>query len=129
VKVKIPKQKKKKVKVKKYKPGTIKPGKDVPGVFELIRVAIEMKLVEETDQDVEVNEYDPPIELRVKIKDKDIEDGGDTLKLAYCTGKGKPWQVFAEKHNFHFEPDPPSVGGEGVAVIKEWDDPAIGWGH
>jgi hypothetical protein len=119
------------VEVVELEEGTIRLCKEVPSVFQLIRVVVEIKLVEAANPEVIVERFDPPIQLRVKVAGEDIEIAGNSLTLAYCSGVGKLWKPFTTvQYDFHFEPEKqPSAGGEGVATIREWEDPAIGWGH
>ncbi len=103
------------------------------GVFKPGRLIFNFGVVDENDPEVYLEEFDPPIELRVRYEEEDViraEAAGKSLQLAFWNEDEKRWILFtAEKHNFRLEPDEsPGTGGFGVAEISHWRDPQVGWG-
>lgn len=103
----------------------------VPGGFKPFRLVINLKMVYADRPDVEVNTFDPPIEIRVKFKASDVEAAkaeGKPLSLGFWDGT--QWIRFTlEKHQFHLEPaSTPNGGGWGVVRISHWGDPPKAWG-
>jgi len=103
------------------------------GVFKPGRLIFNFGVVDENDPEVYLEEFDPPIELRVRYEEEDViraEAAGESLRLAFWNEDEKRWILFtAEKHNFRLEPDEsPGTGGFGVAEISHWRDPQVGWG-
>ena len=99
--------------------------------FRLGRLVINFQLVDDDRPDIVLREFDPPIELRVRYHEFDMERAmavGRPLTLAFWDGER--WVPFtAEKHDFHLRPNAePGTGGVGIARIAGWGDPAVGWG-
>lgn len=103
---------------------------DNPGVFELIRVVGAIKLVDTSvEPEAVLRQFSPSALLTVEYTPDDYEQANGHLKLGYCAGKGWGWQPI---HHFKLIPDDPKnpgAGGVGQAIIREWEDPAVGWGH
>ena len=99
--------------------------------FRLGRLVINFQLVDDDRPDIVLREFDPPIELRVRYHEFDMERAmavGRPLTLAFWDGER--WVPFtAEKHDFHLRPNAePHTGGVGIARTAGWGDPAVGWG-
>jgi hypothetical protein len=99
--------------------------------FRLGRLVINFELVDDEKPEIVLREFDPPIELRVRYYESDMERAmarGRPLTLAFWDG-GRWVRFTAEKHDFHLRPNAePRTGGVGIARIAGWGDPAVGWG-
>jgi hypothetical protein len=130
VTVTVPAQKKKvKVLEKPIKnPEKIKKAK---GKFKARRLVMNLVLVDRDDPKKTLTKFDPPIEVRVRYRKKDLENAEKAgKKLALAFWNGKVWVIFSKKkHKFQLQPDEkPKKGGYGVVEISNWGDPPIGWG-
>jgi hypothetical protein len=93
---------------------------------------INFAVVDEEQPDIEVTEFDPPIEIEVRYTEADrkhAEKEGQPLSLAFWNGT--VWERFTkEKHQFTLQPhDAPRRGGIATLVLRTWSDPPIGWGR
>jgi len=103
--------------------------------FTLIRAIANLALFRSDDLengnfDDPVQQFDPPIELRINYRMADMgHTNGDfnRLKLAYWDLE--KWVVISdESHEYHIFP--PSTGQIAEAKIGSWaDDPTIAWGR
>jgi hypothetical protein len=119
------------VKVKKLPLGSLSDMPAAPGKFQPARLVINFGVVEEDHDDIFVTEFDPPIELRVRYTQGDLQraqQDGQSLTLAFWNGS--EWVPFTQqKHQFRLEPSGQGQsGGLGVATIRNWGDPPVGWG-
>lgn len=132
VSVTLPVQKKPvKIKAKKLPLGALESMKPVKDGFQPKRLVLNLGLEDEDDPSKILNEFDPPIELRVRYTKADLDRAGRAgtpLSLAYWYGN--QWIRFTkEKHQFELQPNAnPESGGVGVAMISNWGDPPIAWG-
>lgn len=94
--------------------------------FNIIRNVINLKLAVDAGADLQIFEFNPPIELRVNYTRYDFEAGSGNLRLAFWDGK--QWNLFED--DYYFLPDYPgqeNLGGVAIAYISNWDDPHIAW--
>jgi hypothetical protein len=129
VEIKVPMEFK--VKPKKFPLGKKKDYISKDSKFVPKRLVINFGLVDEDDEDNILTDFDPPIEVKIRYNQKDIEDAKASkgnLRLAYWSGKD--WEYFTEKkHNFKLVPDSkPDKGGYGYVKISRWGDPPLAWG-
>jgi len=120
-----------KAKVKKFPLGKKKDYKSKVSKFVPQRLVINFGLVDEDDENNILTEFDPPIEVKIRYKQKDIEtaeEGKGNLRLAYWNGED--WEYFTEeKHGFRLVPNSkPGKGGYGYVKISRWGDPPLAWG-
>ena len=120
-----------KAKAKKFPLGKKKDYKPKDSKFVAKRLVINFGLVDEGDEGNVLTDFDPPIEVKIRYKQKDIEAAEaakSNLRLAYWNGED--WEYFTEKkHDFKLVPDPkPDKGGYGYVEISRWGDPPLAWG-
>ena len=120
-----------KAKAKEFPLGKKKDYKSKVSKFVPQRLVINFGLVDENDEDNILTEFDPPIEVKSRYKQKDIEtaeEGKGNLRLAYWNGED--WEYFtANKHSFNLVPNSkPGKGGYGYVKISRWGDPPLAWG-
>ncbi len=101
------------------------------GGFQPGRLLMNFAVVDETQPEEVLTEFDPPFELRVRYTPGDLrraERAGQPLQLAFWDGN--EWVVLTpEKHQFELQPAASGQGGGfGVARISHWGDPHIAWG-
>ena len=129
VEIKVPKELK--AKAKKFPLGKKKDYKSKDSEFVAKRLVINFGLVDEDNEDNVLTEFNPPIEVKIRYKQKDIEsvdEAKSSLRLAYWNGKD--WEYFTEKkHDFKLVPDSKADnGGYGYVEISQWGDPPLAWG-
>jgi len=120
-----------KAKIKKFDLGKLKDYKPKQSKFKPHRLVINFGVVDEDDPENILKEFDPPIEVKIHYRAKDLKKAQKEekpLRLAYWNGDD--WEYFTEeKHDFRLEADPDEKkGGFGYVKITKWGDPPLGWG-
>ena len=131
VEVNVPEHAKKKLKIVKLGLGKTKDYPVKPGGFRPKRLLINFAIIDEADPDTFVEEFDPPIEVTVKCKKKDLEDAeNDRRPLQLAFWNGSDWIVLTEeKHGFSLYRDPDAnKGGYATLRLSRWGDPPLAWG-
>ncbi len=102
---------------------------DVPGVFERIRVVINLKVVDADQESSLINIFDPAIELHVHFLQDDL-DRAKEKELRLALWDGAHWLVLTgSQHQFQriiHKTD--KYLGHGRVKIAEWGDPTVAWG-
>ena len=104
---------------------------EIPDGFHVIRLVINLKVVEFAHPERVVSVFDPPIVVRVHFIPDDFEKATKINKLPRLGfWNGKQWFHFTEKeHFYHTEPGTSQEPGPwGVVTIARWDDPTIAVG-
>jgi len=111
--------------------GTLKDMPSKAGGFQPGRLVINLAGEVQDAQGTYVQEFDPPLEIKVNYTPADYQfaqQNGKDLSLAFWNGS--EWIPFtSEKHKFKLYPkSPASSGGYATVSIRSWGDPPIGWG-
>ena len=100
--------------------------------FQPFRIVINLVVVDFDTHEIELTDFDPPIEVRVRYQSGDVDKAGAPEKLKLGFWDGKRWILCTvEKHRFSLQPDDPkrpAQGGWGVVFLKHWGDPTVSWG-
>lgn len=103
--------------------------------FKVIRVIGNIVLYNKKDDDVydpqeAIQDFDPPIEIRVGYTTDDvIKNRGRFNRLKLAFWNGKKWVIISDaKHEYQILP--PNTGQVAEVKIKKWaGDPPIAWGR
>ena len=104
------------------------------GDFHVFRVVANIAIYdwEDTHNEAPLEEFDPPIEIRVAYHLIDLVKSDfnlDILKLAYWNGNLRKWHILNRQVD-KYEIFPPSTGQFAQARIVNWyGDPPIAWGR
>lgn len=91
-----------------------------PTVFEPSDIRINFQVLKDG---VTLQKFSPPMVLRVAITDTARERAAETGRLRLAFWDGSEWVLFTKrKHLFRLTPH------FGIAVIRDWGDPAVAWG-
>jgi hypothetical protein len=97
--------------------------------FEFKREINEIDIVEFAPPNLPVQNFDPPIEVRIYYTDSDVNYAGSKKRIKMAFWDGNMWIPFTAKHQFHiFEYPYKNWAGFGIAIIREWIDPPIALG-
>jgi hypothetical protein len=94
---------------------------ETPTVFKPIDRLINFQVVGQDGRPVQ--RFSPPMVLRVRITEAARNWAAQSGQLRLAFWDGVKWVPFTKrKHLFHLTSD------HGLAVIRDWGDPAVAWG-
>ncbi len=95
--------------------------KGIPAGFKLIRMVINLKVVDAANPKLEVSVFDPPLEISIRYTKDDLKQAaGKPFQVGYWDGKR--WTNCA--YDLVETPKQPYLGWL-VLKIARWDDPTL----
>jgi hypothetical protein len=94
------------------------------GEFKLKRTVVNFEVKRDGSA---VEQFSPPIELRVGLLQDEVEElrNGGKFKLAFCLEDGDKWVVLKDIYGFKFD----LAARDAIAWIRDWGDATVGLGR